>query len=94
MKKLKTGSTPAKNVTTKEFDNPINKPKFTVFNISGNRRCEEVVKVTYKDDNGNEYEFDLMTYDELKVINAGQSRRDRNDWKVEIDDTGIKSITV
>ena len=35
-----------------------------------------------------------MTIAGLNIINAGQGRRDRNDWKVDIDDTNIVSITV
>jgi len=35
-----------------------------------------------------------MKIEELLLINSGQSRRDRDDWKVEISDVNITSITV
>ena len=34
------------------------------------------------------------TYEDLKISNAGLGRRDRNDWRVDIDDVNIVSITV
>jgi len=69
--------------------------KFTVFNI-GNRKdiYEERVTINYTDKNGEETFFGSMTKDDLKVINEGLSKKDRNDWFVEIYAKDVKSISV
>jgi hypothetical protein len=43
---------------------------------------------------GEEKYFGSMTFEELKVINAGMSTKDKNDWRVLIDDSDITSVTV
>jgi len=35
-----------------------------------------------------------MTWDELKVINEGLSKKDRNDWIVEFEEKNVMDVTV
>ena len=80
--------------TTATFNAPIRNPSFTVLNLGSKAgKFEELVTVLYTK-NGEEHEFGTMVYDELKSINEGLPRKQKNDWKVEIPESGITEIRV
>jgi len=93
-------SNPSKS-TTKWLTEPARAVKFIVYNFGRKvNSWEEIVYISYTTGSSTatgtfeEHYFGSMTFEELKVINAGMSNKDRNDWRVLITDEGITSITV
>ena len=87
--------------TTKWLNEPARAVKFIVYNFGRKvDSWEEIAYIWYTtgdstaDGTYEEHYFGSMTFEELKVINAGMSNKDRNDWRVLITDEGITSITV
>lgn len=94
-KKLFTNKEPPRNSVTKTFDTPVNDLKFTVFDIGSRKnKYDEKVSIFYTVLGGEYRLWGSMTWDELKVINEGLSKKDRNDWIVEFEEKNVVDVTV